>query len=132
MSILVQEYKQRSYEGQGAFIDTANTVIAKEIYEKLPTRSSAIPMIHIPRNIKKVKNTKPITINLYAEEGIFFAENENLAICGTGENKQEAIKDFMIHLIYFYEYYKTINENKLIGKAIKLKKLYGELFHLNE
>ena len=53
---------------------------------------------------------------------LFFAENENLAICGTGENKQEAIQDFMIHLIHFYEYYKAIDENKLIGKAISLKK----------
>ncbi len=130
MTVLNQENKPRFYETCEAFIDTANSVIAKDIYDKLSMQaiSNAIPIIHIPKNIRCVKNTKPIAISLYVEEGMFFAENKNLAICGSGENKREAINDFMIHLIHFYEYYKSIDEDKLIGKAIKLKKLYSELF----
>ena len=112
------------------FMNTANSVIAENIYRQLSNKSFSIvvPMIRIPDNTKSIRNTKPITIKIFIEEDIFFAENENLAICGTGESKQEAINDFVMHLIHFYEYYKTINDDILMGEAIRLKKLYNDLF----
>lgn len=127
-----QEYIYNRYKKQETqFIGTATSVIAEEIYNQRPKQfvsTIIVPVICIQINERRIRNTKPIAIKEYVKEEIFFAENENLAICGTGETKQEAIRDFMIHLIHFYEYYKAIDENQLIGKAIQLKKIYNELF----
>ena len=94
----------RDKEQERQFIGTATSVIAEELYNQRPIQyvsTTVIPMICIQKNETRIRNTKPIAIREYVEEEIFFAENENLAICGTGENKQEAIKDFMIHIFHF-------------------------------
>ena len=71
--------------------------------------------------------SKPIAVKVYREEDLFFAENENLAVCGTGTTPQGALYDLALHIIHFYEYYRNIDASKLTGEALKLKNLYQNL-----
>lgn len=87
-------------------------------------------MIYIYRLFKENKRyltNKPIAVKIYQDEGLFFAENENLNVCGTGETSQEALVDLYLHILHFYKYYREIDEERLIGDAIRLKKLYHDL-----
>ena len=87
-------------------------------------------MIYIYRLFKENKRyltNKPIAVKIYQDEGLFFTENENLNVCGTGETSQEALADLYLHILHFYNYYREINEERLTENAIKLKKLYHDL-----
>lgn len=87
-------------------------------------------MIYIYRLFKENKRyltNKPIAVKIYQDEGLFFTENENLNVCGTGETSQEALADLYLHILHFYNYYREINEERLTENAIKLKKLYHNL-----
>lgn len=70
---------------------------------------------------------KPIIVKIYNEGKWVFAENETLAITGTGETQEEAIKDFEAHVLYFYSYYKDIPSSDLTGDAITLKEVFSNL-----
>ena len=59
-----------------------------------------------------------------SNDSVFFAENEELRICGVGESEEEALHDFLQHLSYFHDYYVSIPQEKLIGDARRLKNLY--------
>lgn len=69
----------------------------------------------------------PIAVKISQDEDLFFAENENLNICGTGETSQEALADLHLHILHFYKYYRKIDKERLVGYAIRLKKLYHDL-----
>jgi len=87
-------------------------------------------MIYIYRLFKENKRylaNRPIAVKISQDEGLFFAENENLNVCGTGETSQEALVDLYLHILHFYNYYREIDEERLIGDAIRLKKLYHDL-----
>lgn len=85
------------------------------------------PIWRIQTETKKFYTPKPISVKIYQDEDLFFAENENLAVCGTGETRQEALQDLLLHIIHFFEYYKKLDESKLIGEALRLKELYQNL-----
>jgi hypothetical protein len=85
------------------------------------------PIFRIYSGRKKFKLTKTILVKIYRDEDIFFVESEKLLLYGTGDNTEEAIQDFNLHIIHFYEYYKNIDPNKLTKKALKLKKFYTNL-----
>jgi hypothetical protein len=71
---------------------------------------------------------KPIQIEVRRGEELIFVESANLRIYAAGDTKDEAFKEFSIQLIYQYEHYiKTPNE-KLVGEALKMKKVFEELF----
>lgn len=70
---------------------------------------------------------KPILVKIYRDGGLFFAENENLVVCGTGNTPRDALEDLCIDIIYFFEYYRDLDESQLIGDAIRLKQLYQNL-----
>jgi hypothetical protein len=76
---------------------------------------------------KKYFIKRPISVKLYQDEDLFFAENENLNVCGTGDTYQEALTDLKLHILHFFHYYQGIDEKKLIGEGIRLKKLYTDL-----
>jgi len=76
---------------------------------------------------KKYYTPKPISVRIYRDEDFFFAENENLAVCGTGITPEEALSDFCLHIIHFFDYYKKLDKNELTGDALRLKELYKDL-----
>ncbi|MEA1991059.1 MAG: hypothetical protein U9N58_02540 [Thermodesulfobacteriota bacterium] len=61
-------------------------------------------------------------------EILFFVENETLDIFATGETREEAIRAFNEHLIYFYNHYKNLSWDRVTGEAERLKRLYEDLF----
>jgi hypothetical protein len=71
---------------------------------------------------------RPLLVQVYTDEGFVFARNVSLSICGTGQSLEEAMADFSLHAIHFYEYYKALPASKLMGDAIKLKRLFADLF----
>ena len=104
-------------------IGTTNIIDLQQVFKNKKT-------IYIYRLFKKNKRyltNKPIAVKIYQDEGLFFTENENLNVCGTGETSQEALADLYLHILHFYNYYREINEEQLTENAIRLKKLYHDL-----
>lgn len=85
------------------------------------------PIWRIQAETKKFYTPKPILVKIYRDEGLFFAENENLVVCGTGNTPQEALKDLSLHITYFFKYYKKLDRSRLTGDALRLKDLYENL-----
>jgi len=67
-------------------------------------------------------------VRVYSEEPFFFAQNEALAICGAGSSLEEAMADFSVHAVHFYKYYKALPSTRVMGDAVRLKKLFNDLF----
>ena len=106
-----------------AEVGTAEIIDWQQIFKNKKT-------IYIYRLFKENKRyiiNNPIAVKIYQDEGLFFTENENLNVCGTGETSQEALADLYLHILHFYNYYREINEERLTENAIKLKKLYHDL-----
>lgn len=104
-------------------IGTTNIIDWQQVFKNKKT-------IYIYRLFKKNKRyltNKPIAVKIYQDEGLFFTENENLNVCGTGETSQEALADLYLHILHFYNYYREIDEERLIGDAVRLKELYHGL-----
>jgi hypothetical protein len=105
---------------------TSPEINPKEVFSH-QKRYSPAPLMRLQENTRKFHTPKPILVTIYQDEDLFFAENENLVICGTGHTPQEALKDLGQHIIHFFEYYKNLDKSKLIGDALRLKELYQDL-----
>lgn len=107
-------------------VGTGPAITPHEIFEGIK-RYPPAPLWRIQSETKSFYTPRPITVKIYREEDTFFAENENLIVCGTGESPQEAVSDLCLHIIHFYEYYKGLEKENLIGDALRLKDLYSNL-----
>ena len=106
-----------------AEIGTTNIIDWQQVFKNKKT-------IYIYRLFKENKRylaNKPIAVKVYQDEDLFFTENENLNVCGTGETSQEALADLYLHILHFYNYYREIDEERLMGDAVRLKELYHGL-----
>ncbi len=74
-----------------------------------------------------IDNSRPVSIKVYEEESMWFAEQQWLNIMGTGKTKQAAIKDAEQHIEYFYEYYSTISLDRLTSHALELKNRFERI-----
>ena len=95
----------------------------KEIYENAPLA----PLWRLQSKTKRFYTPIPIAVKAYRDEDFFFAENENLAVCGTGDTPQDALQDLALHITHFFEYYKNLDNSQLAGDALRLKNLYKNL-----
>ena len=68
----------------------------------------------------RIRATKPTAVKIRYEDSFYFAENETLRITGTGQTPQEAISDFLLHLIHFHQYFKALPWDKVTGDATNL------------
>ena len=92
-----------------AEIGTTNIIDWQQVFESKKT-------IYIYRLFKENKRylaNKPIAVKIYQDEGLFFTDNENLNVCGTGETSQEAFADLYLHILHFYNYYRKIDRERL-------------------
>ena len=78
----------------------------KEIYENAPLA----PLWRLQSKTKRFYTPIPIAVKAYRDEDFFFAENENLAVCGTGDTPQDALQDLELHITHFFEYYKNLDK----------------------
>jgi len=72
--------------------------------------------------------SKKLKLDMYYDEGYWFVDNKLLNIIGFGKTPEEALKDFSLRLLYFRKYYTKISDDKLMGQATKLKKIFLKYF----
>ena len=104
-------------------IGTTNIIDWQQVFKNKET----VYIYRLYEENQRYLANNPIAVKISQDEGLFFAENENLNICGTGETSQEALADLHLHILHFYKYYRKIDKEQLVGDAIKLKKLYHNL-----
>lgn len=105
---------------------TASAIDPQRIFSQLKKYQPS-PMWRIYVESKKFHTSKPIIVRIYRDGNLFFAENENLAVCGTGDTPESALQDLRVHIIHFFDYYREIDEGKLTGDSLRLKALYKDL-----
>jgi hypothetical protein len=120
-------YMPENYEtSRVAEVGTASVIDPHQIFGESRKRQP-VPMWRLQVETKKYCTQKPISVRVYRDGEFFFAENENLAVCGTGSTLQEAIEDLALHIVHFFEYYRNMDRSQLIGDALRLKGLYQDL-----
>jgi hypothetical protein len=120
-------YKPENYKGSKDIkVETASMEESQQIFNQRRKYQPA-PIMKLQEDTRKFYTPMPILVNTYRDEDLFFAENENLVVCGTGHTQQEAIQDLSLHIIHFFKYYKKLDKSELIGDALRLKELYQNL-----
>ena len=122
-----QEYLPVNYRHSELRVDTAKEIVAEDLLQSLPSRQHVAPLWSVGTHEKRFRTIKPLSVRIYFDDGLFFAENETLLLYGTGTSPEEAIEDLGLHVIHFYQYYKNLSLSQVTGDAIRLKKLYEGL-----
>ena len=104
-------------------VETTNIIDWQQVFKNKKT----VYIYRLSKENKQYIISNPIAVKIYQDEALFFAENENLNVCGTGETSQEALADLHLHILHFYEYYRKIDKEQLVGDAVRLKELYHNL-----
>lgn len=105
-------------------VDTADLDPA-ELFAKLE-KSSRFPLFELHVGHQKYHAIRPIIVHVYQDEEWFFAENETLNLTGSGSSVEEAVGDLEEHIVHFWHYYKHLPDDKLVGDAVRLKKVYSD------
>lgn len=97
-----------------------------ELFERL-TKPSKFPLFCLHVFQRTYRPVKPILVQLSRDGDWFFAENETLAIVGTGASAEAAILDLEQHIVHFWRTYRELPDDRVTGEAIRLKKLFANL-----
>jgi hypothetical protein len=89
--------------------------------------SKDAPLWAVHTEVKKFRTSQPIKVHIFRDGDFFFAENETLMVCGTGESIWEAVEDLGLHIIHLWEYYNKLSWDRVMGDAKRLKGLYQNL-----
>lgn len=120
-------YMPENYRSRGAIeVGTAPMINPQQVFGQIKKYQPA-PLWRLYTESKGFYTPKPISVRIYREDDLFFAENENLVVCGTGDTPDKSLQDLCLHIIHFFEYYKRIDKTKLTGDALRLKELYKNL-----
>ena len=96
-------------------------------------RSYSAPIWEFSYEEKKFTLKNPLKIDVEIEEGNYTVENDELGIYANNENSfLEAYHEFLEHLVYYYNFYKDLSDEEIVGKAVTLKAIYSELIEENE
>jgi hypothetical protein len=90
-------------------------------------KPSRIPLFRLHVFNRSYRPVQPILVHLSQEDEWFFAENETLAIAGTGTSAEAAILDLEQHIVHFWNTYRQLPDDKVTGDAARLKKLFADL-----
>lgn len=122
-----QEYLPANYRHSEVEVDTAKEIVAEDLLMSLTSRQHVAPIWSVGTPDKRFRTVKPLSVRVYFDDGLFFAENETLLLYGTGMSPEEAIEDLGLHIIHFYQYHKNLSWSQITGDAIRLKNLYEGL-----
>ncbi|MBU4293125.1 MAG: hypothetical protein KJ770_03630 [Actinobacteria bacterium] len=121
------EYMPVNYKSTRAIgVGTATAIDPQQIFANR-IKSYVAPLWRLQSKTKRFYTPIPIAVKAYRDEDFFFAENENLAVCGTGDTPQDALQDLELHITHFFEYYENLDNSQLAGDALRLKNLYKNL-----
>lgn len=87
-----------------------------------------IPFWQFSTKSDVIISTKPVSVKIWKGESLFFAENENLCVFATGDNKAGAIASFCEQLVHFYRHYTKLRDDQVTGEAFRLRKIYKSVF----
>lgn len=87
------------------------------------------PVWAIPVGDVSYVAAKPIVLRIYCEGDMYFASNNTLNICGYGSTPEESILEAIKHIAYFYNYYRSLHTDQVIGEAIRLKQVFENLLN---
>jgi hypothetical protein len=122
-----QEYLPVNYRHSEVAVDTAREIVGEELLRSVPSQQLVTPLWSVGTSEKRFRTVKPISVRIYFDGGLFFAENKVLLLYGTGVSPDEAIEDLGLHIIHFFQYYKNLDWSQITGDALRLKKLYEGL-----
>lgn len=122
-----QEYLPSNYRHSEVRVDTAREIAGEDLLRLLSSRQLAAPLWSVGTLGKRFRTAKPLSVRVYFDDGLFFAENDTLFLYGSGVSPDEAIEDLGLHIIHFYQYYKALDWSQVTGDAIRLKRLYEGL-----
>jgi hypothetical protein len=89
-----------------------------------------VPIWFIEVGNRRMRLARPFAVRLSFDGGLYFAENDALAVCAHGNSAGAALSDAILQVIYFYDHYRQLSEHDVIGPAIELRKLYSGLFEV--
>ena len=115
----IKDSYERKAEIEDSFLDLEN------YKDSIPHKR---PMWRFNSEKKTLTSSKPIVVKISRGETSFFADNETLDIYAIGDTIEDAINDFCIQLLDFYEHYRTLDSDEANSNALKLKKTYLNLF----
>jgi hypothetical protein len=72
----------------------------------------------------KLRASKFVSIRIHKGEELWFAENDRLDIHATGDTPEEAVEEFEMLLLYFYQHYRDLDESRALKYAKELKTLF--------
>ena len=121
-----KRYLPTNYVGETSEF-TAEDIQPEQLFQERNINKTIVPLWNIKTDNKIYKTKKPIKVIVYEDDGLYFAGNDNLNICGYGETKEKAIIDLGLHIIYYFNYYNKMDESELIGDGIRLKHIYSKL-----
>jgi hypothetical protein len=90
-----------------------------------PLRS--VPIFEIGAFDHAVKLRKPVVAKISFEGGIVFAENETLALFGSGADLAEAIAEFHSDLYSIWHHYHSLSDDQVTGHGRTLKAILDGL-----
>lgn len=70
----------------------------------------------------------PVVLVVERRRDHYFAENDTLEVCGYGPTAQAAVENAVRHIAYYFHHYVSISDDRLTADAIKLKRLYMDIF----
>lgn len=127
-----RQFIPENYESY-ACISTGADIDLREWFELVASSySSRLPLWKFSVRDKIIYPKEPISLSITKGDTLYFAENETLGIFATGESRDAAIEDFAEQVLYFYEYYKAMSWDKVIGEARRLKEIYSDHFKEEE
>ena len=83
-------------------LDTSGIPFFEKYEDLIPHKR---PMWRFNSEKKTLTSSKPIAVKISRGETSFFADNETLDIYAIGDTIEDAINDFCIQLLDFYEHY---------------------------
>jgi len=120
--------------GSGVFGGQYPAGFARAAFD-MPPRASEFRIPHAPVPIwfveadnRRLRLARPFALRLSFDSGLYFAENDSLAICAHGNSAGAALADAMSQVLYFHDHYSKLSEQDVMGPAIEMRKLYSRLF----
>lgn len=90
-----------------------------------PPRS--VPIFEIGSVDSSVKLLRPVVARISFEDGMVFAENDTLALFGSGADLAEAIAEFRSDLYSIWHHYRSLSDDQVTGHGRTLKAILDAL-----
>lgn len=87
-----------------------------------------VPLWELVVNGVAMAPVHPVGIRLRQEDGLFFAENDALAVYGSGRTPEDAIRDFKETASTFAAEYRELKPDAVIGLGVSVRNNFLKAF----